>query len=74
VPRESRAQANGLLRLSTTLTVRLSGPALGGLAIGLIGTDGAFLLDAGTSLVRPPLAVPALVRMPDELGQAKRRS
>jgi DHA3 family tetracycline resistance protein-like MFS transporter len=51
VPVELRPQANGLLRLSGNLTVRLLGPALGGLFIAAVSTGGAFLIDGATFFV-----------------------
>jgi MFS family permease len=51
VPMELRPKANALLRLSGNLTVRLLGPALGGLFIAAVSTGGAFLIDAFTFFV-----------------------
>lgn len=48
---EALAQANSLDQFIRPLALRLIGPALGGPVIGLIGTGGAFALDAGSFLV-----------------------
>jgi MFS family permease len=46
VPQNLLVEANSLDIFVRTATGRLAGPALGGLAIGALGTGGAFLLDA----------------------------
>ena len=51
VPPERRAQANGLMRLAAALAVRLIGPALGGVVVGVFGAGTAFLADAATFVV-----------------------
>ncbi len=48
LPAELLPGANALDQLVRPLTLRLAGPALGGLAVGLIGSGGAFALDAGS--------------------------
>lgn len=45
------ASANSLFSLTRTLSIRVGGPALGGVAVALIGGGGAFALDAGSFLV-----------------------
>ena len=51
VPTELRARANALLKTGSTLSVRIGGPAIGGLIIATAGAGAAFLIDAGTFLV-----------------------
>jgi Transmembrane secretion effector len=51
VPRHLLVQANSLNQLVNPITMRLAGPALGGLAVAGLGAGGAFLLDAGSFLV-----------------------
>jgi MFS family permease len=46
VPQNLLVEANSLDIFVRTATGRLAGPALGGIAIGALGTGGAFLLDA----------------------------
>lgn len=48
VPRDLLVEANSLDIFVRTMTARMAGPAVGGVAIGAFGTGGAFLLDAGT--------------------------
>ena len=48
VPRELLLEANSLDQFVRPLCVRLIGPALGGVIIGLAGAGAAFLADAGT--------------------------
>jgi MFS family permease len=50
VPEELLVQANSALYTMNTIALRLGGPALGGLLIGLFGTGTAFLLDAASYL------------------------
>lgn len=49
VPREQMAPAMSLLMLSSSVA-RLAGPAVGGLAVGIIGVSGAYALDAASFL------------------------
>jgi len=51
VPPELRARANGMMRLASSLAVRLVGPALGGVIVGTLGAGVAFVLDAVSFLV-----------------------
>jgi MFS family permease len=48
VPSNLLVEANSLDVFVRTMTARMLGPAIGGAAIGLFGTGGAFLLDAAT--------------------------
>jgi MFS family permease len=48
VPRDLLVEANSLDIFVRTMTARMAGPAIGGVAIGAFGTGGAFLLDAAT--------------------------
>jgi len=48
VPEPVLLPANALYGASRPLALRLAGPALGGLVVGLAGTSGAFLVDAVT--------------------------
>ena len=65
VPQDLLVEANSLDIFVRTATSRLSGPALGGLAIGAFGTGGAFLLDAG-SFALSALALLAMTSRPVE--------
>jgi hypothetical protein len=51
VPQQLLVQANSIDMFVRTLMSRMAGPALGGLAIGWLGTGGAFLLDASSFAV-----------------------
>lgn len=51
LPEEQLPQANALQGLVRPLTVRLIGPALGGLMVAAAGSGGAFLIDAASFLV-----------------------
>ena len=51
VPEELLVQANSALHTMNTVALRLGGPAVGGLLIGLFGTGTAFLLDAASFLI-----------------------
>jgi MFS family permease len=51
VAAEHLMQANSIDMLMRPLAMQLVGPAIGGLAIAVVGTGAAFLLDAGTFLV-----------------------
>ena len=51
VPDDLLVQANSLSQFINPLCLRLVGPALGGLSVGVLGAGGAFLLDAGTFAV-----------------------
>ena len=51
VPRDLLLEANSLDQFVRPLCVRLIGPALGGVLIGLAGAGAAFLVDAGTFAV-----------------------
>jgi hypothetical protein len=48
VPSDLLVEANSLDIFVRTMTARLAGPAIGGVAIGAFGTGGAFLLDAAS--------------------------
>jgi hypothetical protein len=51
LPASQLGRANALDQLARPLALRLAGPALGGLLVGLGGTGVAFLLDAATFVV-----------------------
>jgi hypothetical protein len=51
LPAAQLAPANALDQLARPLALRLAGPALGGLFLGLLGPGAAFLLDAATFMV-----------------------
>jgi MFS family permease len=51
VPSELRPRANALLKTAGTLSVRIAGPALGGIIIATLGAGTAFLIDSATFLV-----------------------
>jgi MFS family permease len=51
LPDEQLAQANALQGLVRPLTIRLIGPAIGGLLVALLGVGSAFLVDAGSFLI-----------------------
>ena len=51
LPASQLGEANALEQLVRPLTLRLAGPALGGLLIGVLGLGAAFLADAVTFLV-----------------------
>ncbi|MGA2009479.1 MAG: MFS transporter [Solirubrobacteraceae bacterium] len=51
LPADALAQANSLDQLIRPLALRLAGPAVGGVLVGLIGCAGAFGLDAGSFVV-----------------------
>jgi MFS family permease len=51
LPPSQLGPANALDQLSRPLALRLAGPALGGLFLGLLGPGAAFLLDAATFMV-----------------------
>ncbi len=78
VPPEMRPRANALLKTAGTLSVRIGGPALGGVIIATLGVGTAFLIDAGTFLVsmvalrlitRRP--APVLLGKPNMLGEVR---
>ncbi|MGH2786320.1 MAG: MFS transporter [Actinomycetota bacterium] len=48
VPQNMLVEANSLDNFSRPFALRVAGPALGGLAVALFGTGGAFLFDAAT--------------------------
>ena len=48
VPRDLLVEANSLDIFVRTMTARMAGPAIGGVAIAAFGTGGAFLLDAAS--------------------------
>lgn len=48
VPQDMLVEANSLDNFSRPFALRVAGPALGGLAVALLGTGGAFLFDAAT--------------------------
>jgi DHA3 family tetracycline resistance protein-like MFS transporter len=71
VPSELRPAANALLKAAQTLSVRIVGPAIGGLIVATIGAGAGFLVDAATFLVS--LAALRLIRYrpaPVQLGKA----
>ena len=51
LPADALAQANSLDQFMRPIALRLAGPALGGLAIGVLGLGGAFALDAASFVV-----------------------
>jgi hypothetical protein len=51
VPADALAQANSLDQLIRPLALRLAGPALGGILVEILGTGGAFALDAASFLI-----------------------
>ncbi|HTU79361.1 MAG TPA: MFS transporter [Solirubrobacteraceae bacterium] len=51
VPASELAQANALEQVARPLALRLAGPALGGVLVGVLGLDVAFLADAATFVV-----------------------
>jgi MFS family permease len=51
VPQQLLIEANSIDMFVRTLMSRMAGPAVGGLAIGWLGTGGAFLFDAGSFAV-----------------------
>ena len=51
LPPSQLGEANALEQLARPLTLRLAGPALGGLLVAALGTGAAFLADAATFLI-----------------------
>lgn len=51
VPQDMLVEANSLDNFSRPFALRVAGPALGGLAVALFGTGGAFLFDAATFVI-----------------------
>ena len=51
LPTSQLGEANALEQLARPLTLRLAGPALGGLLVASLGTGAAFLADAATFLI-----------------------
>jgi MFS family permease len=51
LPADALAQANSLDQLIRPVALRLAGPAVGGLLVGVVGTGGAFGLDAASFAV-----------------------
>ena len=51
LPPSQLGEANALEQLARPLTLRLAGPALGGLLVASLGTGAAFLADAATFLI-----------------------
>jgi DHA3 family tetracycline resistance protein-like MFS transporter len=51
VPAELRPSANALLKVAGQLSVRIVGPALGGVIVATIGAGAGFLIDAATFLL-----------------------
>ena len=51
VPKRLLVEANSVAQLLNPLAMRLAGPAIGGVAVAMLGTGGAFLLDAASFLV-----------------------
>jgi MFS family permease len=51
LPADALAQANSLDQLIRPVALRLAGPAVGGVLVGAIGTDWAFVLDAGSFVI-----------------------
>jgi DHA3 family tetracycline resistance protein-like MFS transporter len=80
VREEALMQANALERSLRPVAMRLIGPALGGLAVAVLGTGGALLADAGTFAVsmacllamrsRPPLHPPSTEPLRLQLREA----
>ena len=77
LPADELAQANALDQVVRPVALRLAGPAIGGMLVGVLGAGTAFALDAGTFLVsavallamhRPPRrVVPAGVTLTGDL-------
>jgi MFS family permease len=67
VDREHLAQANALDQFVRPIALRLIGPALGGLLVGLLGAGTAFALDAGSFLVS---AITVIALRPTPTGAA----
>src|SRR4051794_19729305 len=68
VPVELRPRANALMRLGSSLAVRLVGPALGGVVVGTLGAGTAFLVDAGSFAVSLALLLLVGARPAPERG------
>ncbi len=72
VGEEELGRANALEQLARPLTLRLIGPALGGVLIGLIGTGAAFLADGATFVISATtlwlMASHAVLADPDSAG------
>jgi DHA3 family tetracycline resistance protein-like MFS transporter len=81
VPETALVQANALERSLRPVAMRLIGPALGGLAVAVLGTGGALLVDAGTFAVsiacllamraRSPLHAPSGEPLRAQLREAR---
>ncbi|HUB03608.1 MAG TPA: MFS transporter [Solirubrobacteraceae bacterium] len=69
LPADALAQANSLDQLIRPLSLRLAGPALGGVAVGAIGAGWTFALDAGSFAVSVA-ALLAMSRRPDSGASA----
>jgi MFS family permease len=69
VPEPLLVQANSLAQSLRPLGLRLAGPALGGVAVALLDTGGALLLDAGTFAVSILCLVAMRARPPVHAGE-----
>ncbi|MDX6413449.1 MAG: hypothetical protein QOH23_859 [Gaiellaceae bacterium] len=67
VPADDLAQANALDQFVRPIALRLIGPALGGLLVGVLGAGTAFALDAGSFLVS---AITVVAMRPSATGAA----
>ena len=72
VPRDQLVQANSLNQLMRPLAHRLTGPALGGAMIAVLGAGGAFLVDAGTFIVSAAALALMQPRPPQRDGDESR--
>jgi MFS family permease len=74
VPTEHLVQANALQQLARQATVRLVGPALGGLVVAAVGAGAAFLVDGGTFAASAVCVAALRVRSaPAERARSARR-
>ena len=74
LPAERLGQANALDQVVRPLALRLAGPAVGGVVVGVLGAGGAFALDAATFLVSAAalLAMRPSARRPVAAGASVR--
>jgi MFS family permease len=79
VPRDQLAQANALDQLVRPIALRMVGPALGGVLVGVFGASAVFALDAvsfaasatALLLMRPPAVADAAVRAGSVIGDLR---
>ena len=74
LPADLLAQANSLDQLIRPLALRLAGPALGGLVVGLVGSGGAFAVDAATFAVSAAALLAMSAVRPAAAGGPETRS